>query len=494
MAEMIWKSDIDVELIDSMGSDERVAQAAMVSNKGMRVVQAAPGKMEGLINSLAECRHGTPFECGAVTVRVHAPIKVWREWHRHRVGFCLAGDVEVWNESVGPKGDRRLNRRPIAEVWRNWHQGVPDSLGRVRLLASCRNLPLRVLNEGSKFFEIGRMNDIIQSGVKEVLGVSLADGKSLKCSKDHQILTADGWAKAGDLSGGDMIAVVGKRSAYEHRQIPPSLRRGIGVWTSMQRKTLIREVDHCHVCQNTFARDDLILDHVVPVVLDLQKALDPSNLLPICGACEKVKTAGEQKHARRCNVAGSKCVRLKEKPFAVGEEMTYDISMDGPHHNFVANGVVVHNSYNEESGRYKQLEPVFWIPPRERPMIRPEGFKSMRPAFDFATEEEYKATVADLKEGYTNSYAIYERMLERQVDRGLARDVLGVGIFSACYVTCNPRSLMHFLELRTNEPTAKRPSKPLWEIDSAARKLEVIFAEIWPVTHAAWVKHGRSAP
>lgn len=151
-------------------------------------------------------------------------------------------------------------------------------------------------------------------------------------------------------------------------------------------------------------------------------------------------------------------------------------------------------SYNEESGRYKQLDPVFWLPPRERPMMRPEGFRSAYPDFDVATQEEYDVICGGLIEGYQHAYELYEFLLSQGVDRGLARDVLGVGIFSACYVTMNPRSVMHFLELRTKCPEAKRPSKPLWEIDNAARQLEAIFATHWPITHSLWAECGRMAP
>lgn len=151
-------------------------------------------------------------------------------------------------------------------------------------------------------------------------------------------------------------------------------------------------------------------------------------------------------------------------------------------------------SFNEESGRYKQLEPVFYVPPRDRPMIRPEGFKSARPAFDTATEDEYSTIIHHLTKGYHFAYESYEEMLALQCDRGLARDVLGVGIYSACYCTANPRSVMHFLELRTDHPEAKRPSKPLYEIRVAADQLEAMFAEYWPVTYKAWVDNGRAAP
>jgi thymidylate synthase (FAD) len=151
-------------------------------------------------------------------------------------------------------------------------------------------------------------------------------------------------------------------------------------------------------------------------------------------------------------------------------------------------------SYNEESGRYKPLDPIFYVPPRERPAIRPEGFKSARPVFDVATDDEYAAIIASLEQGYEAAYRQYERMLGLQVDRGLARDVLGVGIYSACFCTANPRSIMHFLELRTDRPDAKRPSKPLYEIAVAAAQLEAIFAERWPLTYRAWNEAGRAAP
>jgi thymidylate synthase (FAD) len=151
-------------------------------------------------------------------------------------------------------------------------------------------------------------------------------------------------------------------------------------------------------------------------------------------------------------------------------------------------------SYSESSGRYKDLEPIFYIPPRDRPMIRPDGFKSARPAFDVATEEEYKEVCTLLRLSYITAYASYQGLLDRGVDRGLARDVLGVGIYSTCSCTANPRNILHFLELRTDHPEAKRPSQPLYEIRVAADQLEAIFARHWPLTHRAWVEHGRMAP
>jgi thymidylate synthase (FAD) len=151
-------------------------------------------------------------------------------------------------------------------------------------------------------------------------------------------------------------------------------------------------------------------------------------------------------------------------------------------------------SFNETSGRYTQLEPVFYIPPPERPMMRPDHFKSSKPDFLLADAQTYNLICSSLKQGYKDAYTQYEYMLALGVDRGLARDVLGVGIYSACYCTANPRSIMAFLELRTRHDDAKRPSRPLWEINEAANQLEAIFAQRWPITHTLWNEHGRAAP
>lgn len=110
-------------------------------------------------------------------------------------------------------------------------------------------------------------------------------------------------------------------------------------------------------------------------------------------------------------------------------------------------------SYNEESARYKQLEPEFWIPGPTRPMV-PVG-TSARPKFETASEDQYLALRAGLESGYQHAYATYESLMEKGISKEVARAVLPVGIFSSCWVTCNPRSLMHFLSLRVYD---ERPS------------------------------------
>lgn len=152
-------------------------------------------------------------------------------------------------------------------------------------------------------------------------------------------------------------------------------------------------------------------------------------------------------------------------------------------------------SYNEESARYKVLEPLFYLPERDRPMMKVDGWKPGRPKFTVCESDgKYDQLRANLKWSYSIGYKMYLDNLELGIDPGLARDCLPVGIYSSCWVTCNARSLMAFLSLRTHEPTADRVSYPLWEIEVAARKCEDHFAKLFPLTHAAWNANGRISP
>jgi len=154
--------------------------------------------------------------------------------------------------------------------------------------------------------------------------------------------------------------------------------------------------------------------------------------------------------------------------------------------------------YNEESGRYTQLKPVFYLPPKDRPMFKVDGWKPGRPKFLPILNEvgvtAYNTLCRNLTESYQLAYAMYEANLGLGIDPGLARDCLPVGIYSSCWVTCNPRSMMAFLSLRTHEPDSKFVSYPLYEIEVAARACETLFAQGWPLTHKAFVDNGRVGP
>lgn len=73
-----------VRLIDHMGSDLSIVRAARVSYDAAWRAGEDAGSDERLIRYLWKHRHTTPFEAVTLTFEVHAPIFVFRQWHRHR--------------------------------------------------------------------------------------------------------------------------------------------------------------------------------------------------------------------------------------------------------------------------------------------------------------------------------------------------------------------------------------------------------------------------
>ncbi len=85
---MVTKAEVldkgSVELLAHCASDLDVANAARVSFNTESTEFTE--REEGLVKFLMRERHGTPFEHGYFRFRVKAPLFVFREWHRHRVG------------------------------------------------------------------------------------------------------------------------------------------------------------------------------------------------------------------------------------------------------------------------------------------------------------------------------------------------------------------------------------------------------------------------
>lgn len=73
-----------VRLVDGMGSDLSVARAARVSYDAAWRAGEDQGGDARLIGYLWRNHHTTPFEAVTFTFEIHAPIFVFRQWHRHR--------------------------------------------------------------------------------------------------------------------------------------------------------------------------------------------------------------------------------------------------------------------------------------------------------------------------------------------------------------------------------------------------------------------------
>ncbi len=108
-----WKkfpvlNDGFVCLVDVMGSDDSIVQAARVSyGEGTKSVSDD----RTLIRYLMRHRHTTPFEMAEIKLLVRAPMDAWRQWIRHRTA-----SVNEYSTRYSVAIDSALTTEP--DAWR----------------------------------------------------------------------------------------------------------------------------------------------------------------------------------------------------------------------------------------------------------------------------------------------------------------------------------------------------------------------------------------
>ena len=149
-------------------------------------------------------------------------------------------------------------------------------------------------------------------------------------------------------------------------------------------------------------------------------------------------------------------------------------------------------SYNEESGRYKVLDPEFYIPDRNRKLV--QVGKTGHYEFIEGDSSQYAILLTTLRRNCENAYVDYLQLLNNGIAKEVARMVLPVNIYSSAYVTMNARALMNFLSLRRHVDGSLFPSYPQREIEMVAEEYEKHFSDIMPLTYEAFKTNRRVAP
>ena len=467
-----------VELIDFMGGDGRVVQAARTSTLGAAASEEK--ESEGLINFLLRERHEVPVEHSVFTFRIEAPIFVTRQILKHRM--CLSGSTSVLRTDRNGRSVGSTNNT-LAKMWELWHVGArrQHKSGKefYALLPNRKDMWVRSYNEDTLMPHTSKVVDVVKNGERETYLVTTKSGKQIRATVEHKFFTPSGWKRLRELAVGDSVYRQGKTAINEEPWIPPRLRQGIALWTTGKRKELIpAEGTNCYICDRYRSFEALELDHEVSVVEDLSSALTESNLKPVCSECHLVKTARENSVRERL---GSRNTLLPDLIVSISEpevEETYDLVLEDPWHNFIAEGLAVHNSsISETSGRYRELPGEFYIPSEARPLAQ-AGRTGDYNMVHLGEHEETRLAL-EMVRASQRAWASYEHMLRNGAAKEVARMVLPVNLYSSMYLTMNARSLMNFLSLR-NEHHAQ------FEIREVAKQMEDIFAEKMSLTFKAW--------
>ena len=148
---------------------------------------------------------------------------------------------------------------------------------------------------------------------------------------------------------------------------------------------------------------------------------------------------------------------------------------------FVTRQILKHRltSISEESGRYRELDPVFYTPDETRPVVQ----TGKTGDYEFVPDAAANLLAYDaIAVNSMTAWANYEKLLSQGIAKEVARTVLPTNLYSTLYMTINLRSALNFIALRT----ARHGSHPQHEIALVGERVRDVLAEHFPTVLEAW--------
>lgn len=225
-----------------------------------------------------------------------------------------------------------------------------STFNRQDITSRLKEMNIRQYNEATGKIQTSKVVDCWYSGEKEVYEVR-AGGFVVAGSKDHKILTEVGWKTIGELLPKEDKIVVRKFGKIEEDKLDPTRHKKIdGDWRSTWQRSIrpkleIKQDGKCFFCKSNDPKE---VHHLIPVYENSSLAFDENNVVLVCTDCHQ-KQHEKQGWQGGTYLYGS-FVEIDEIVYR-GIEPTYDLEIEGEFPNFLANGVVVHNSRNTSSSR-----------------------------------------------------------------------------------------------------------------------------------------------
>lgn len=308
------------------------------------------------------------------TFELEYPRFIHSEFMTHR---CLTADtVLTFDLPSGSRGSKhRSYQMTLGDFWDKWENGsFPHATrwGGVRrydMKGRLNKMRLRSVDESTMEVTHTTITDCWKVGVKPVYKITAGDF-SVTCTADHLILTDSGWKELQDIAVGRDKVYCNTRKKYTEPRFDP-YKKINGEWVSCWNKKVKPEVSERQGfrCADCGAEDKpLEIHHVIPKHENPDLAFDINNVVALCQDCHKLRHSKQGwQGVSQCNV---KAVEVDSIEY-VGEEEVFDISVSSEYHNFLANGITVHNCFsrNASSSRAVPVERTIqnilndpWVP------------------------------------------------------------------------------------------------------------------------------------
>lgn len=504
-----------VRLINHMGSDLSIVRNARVSYDASARAGEDEGSDKRLINYLYNNGHNTPFEAVTFTFEIKAPIFVFRQWHRHR---CVSGDTVIHFDQKRRNHRKSLHKDTIENLYNKFH--LPkNSTG-----FPVEGMLLRCLNEDTLEIENTSIVSVIKSEPKDMYQIESSSGRCITTSPEHRFFSEKGWKTLEEVLSEDLKVCLSTTKRNNKHFWKPDTYIDPEIWKTIDINTDYEVSNHGNVRnKNTqfnlkpviqkdgYIRFYMGVKNTRNKVVKYAQELVLNAFNPTCDNALEVSHKDHNRynnhlfnlhwasHRENCNLS----VNVDRHSRLIGDfesiinwvlipnQISYDLEVAGPYHNFIADGYVIHNSqsYNELSARYKELPEEYYIPEAHLLGKQNDDNKQMR---DIITAEEFEqlsvkekvhamTMLEEIDSSNKSSFETYHYLIEHKVPREIARSVLPFGTYSHMFATMNLHNLFGFLRERLHEHAQ-------YEIRVYAEAILTLILPIVPVATETFIK------
>lgn len=276
---------------------------------------------------------------------------------------CLTGDTQIQVSRF------KLSRRyPIERLYKHFQRiGYKGKFFDL-------NEPSKVRSFNGKEIRLHKIKDVTYSGKKQVFLLELEDNKSIKATANHKFLTKEGWKPLEQLTKGIEIMCDKLKSSGQNRKRIKLYDIALNInnhpYMSPKKRVEVHKLIYEARLNNLEFTEylDILLNE--PEKAKQLKFINPSiysihhkDGCHYNNSIDNLKLMKKEEHLEyhgnnnydNFNQGIPQWIRIKNV-IKLGIEDTYDIECEKPHHNFVANGIVVHNSgkstFAQQLGKY----------------------------------------------------------------------------------------------------------------------------------------------
>lgn len=458
----------------------------------------------GLLRYCIKQKHWSIFEQADFSVEVNTTRGIAAQILRHSSfkfqEFCLAGSSKITVSTSGGS----VQRIPIGDLYNKWQN--PNFKSRFA----------RSYDSNLNRFIEAPILSVYKSGEKPVYEYTIK-GKStqrtIKCTREHRVFTKEqGFVPFGEAYDNNLTVALNGLTVeplpYQKREVleeeswmgSTKLAEKYGIAPIIARKWFkkfniksenpnnwpksnidasfeakltsfmkwarnnVRE-EYCEHCNHDGSISRLEISHKISHDGCDDLAFDVENLQTLCSTCHrKYDIEHQHKHYGWTLGMAAKWGKIETEHY-LGVQETFDIEMDHPTHNFVADGIVVHNSQRYADTNLLEIAVA--------PDLRRQDVKNRQNSIDDFGDYRKLEMQMKIQQHFDASQKLYDYLVEQGVAKECSRFVLPLATPTRLYMKGSVRSWIHYLQLRTDEATQK-------EHRDVANEIKHIFCQEFP--------------